>query len=183
MSNFFDSTPEEERTFSNPAYGTADPGMVEDMVQWRDKLFSSPWGSQYQGLEYGGRFEQLRADWRQNRKAYTPEESAASAYAVLMAVQDRNERIFDTPTFKRGKLTYIDFYDEDDDIDFDPDKLDTQFLFYFFHPSSNQITSNAQKKDSCDGQSCFFKLNVYTQRSNCSSSKSCKTASVHSNHK
>lgn len=115
MASWFESRPEEERRFANKAYGEPDPGMMNDLIKWRDKLFSSPWGSQYSGLEHGGRFEQLRADWNQNRKAYTPETSAAHAYAVLMAVQDRNERIIETPAFKRGKLTEIDFLSDSDE--------------------------------------------------------------------
>jgi len=95
----------DELTYANSSYGQPDPGMWGDLFQWQDDVFDSAWAKDYGDAPI---FGAMRKDWEQNRHAYTAEQRYYSANQLLNYVTKRNERIFNTPQYKRGKLTMED---------------------------------------------------------------------------
>jgi len=96
-----------EVSFLQPGYGAADPGQWNELMDWQDRVFSSTWAEQYDDVDRPA-FWALRRNWQENRHTYSEGQRYKDSRKLLNFVTERNNRVFDTPAFKRGKLTETD---------------------------------------------------------------------------
>lgn len=112
LANKHGDTLRNELAYDAPGYGQPDPGMFGDLFQWQNDVYNSIWARDYNDVDRST-FFRLREDWNNNRETYTQAQRYINARELFNFVSKRNDRVFDTPAYKRGKLTETDLYFED----------------------------------------------------------------------